>query len=410
MANAPAPPPPKTAIQRAGEQADTAMSNMLLDVDQHKGEIESFLRVFGSSYELFVAGLRIFLIRQRRENLDFFLRLEDTGSFIESLLRIAANGLVPDGKEAAIAVYAGVAQAMFMRDGFVKVLWRTGLIKSINDQVVTTQEYEAGRFVYEEGDQGFIRHQMDLKRKDTDEVIAAYCVIRMATGEDMREVVPKDELDKIAKMSKSPARKAWAHQMHRKAAIRRIMGKMPRHTQITQLLNDDEKSYDLDRVNERDSGAPPIDDLASNRPIRRKKGKPTEPLTIEQGADLKLDPMTIDQAAEVMEIARQEEHEEDLAQRRAETDFPLEDAVPSFVLTAIIKSTNGPQQYPEDQAELWFGDINDKMKRLTGDGQAAFWRANRGYIEEAGRNGHTTLAMKLLATARDLGLEGDTRG
>jgi hypothetical protein len=67
----------------------------------------------------------------------------------------------------------------------------------------------------------------------------------MTNGGVMREVVPKAELDKIARMSRSPARKEWAHQMHRKAAIRRIMGKMPREPAISQLLAHDDLSYDL---------------------------------------------------------------------------------------------------------------------------------------------------------------------
>jgi hypothetical protein len=46
-------------------------------------------------------------------------------------------------------------------------LWRTGLISDLNDQVVTRAEEDAGRFEYEEGDDGFIRHRPLLSRKET---------------------------------------------------------------------------------------------------------------------------------------------------------------------------------------------------------------------------------------------------
>jgi phage RecT family recombinase len=409
------------ATQRRAQEVEAYQANMLADVERHKADLERFLVPLKVDYEFFVAGLRVFLVKQARDNPDFFLKLTDTGSFIESLLRIAMNGLVPDGKEAAIAVYAGVAQAMFMRDGFVKVLWRTGMVKSINDQVVTEGEYTTGRFDYEEGDQGFIQHKLDLLRKDTDPVVAAYCIIELVGGGVMREVVPKDELDKMAKMSKSPARQAWRHQMARKAALRRIMGKMPRDKAIVQLLTDDEAAYDLSKANAPAEDAPDHKTLFGGKPIRQRKAKaaPPEPLAIEQGADVVMNVMGAEQVAEylddnpdlvadALDRARQQEHDGDVASREAETEGVEGSVDTPFVLTAIIKRQNGPQHYPPEQAEFWYGDISDKLKRLDEPAaKHAFWNANRGYIEEAGRNGHGTHAMKLVALARDLGLTGD---
>jgi recombinational DNA repair protein RecT len=226
-----------------------ARDNMLADVFANKGDIAQFLSLYGESYERFEGGLKMFLMRQMQTQPDFFERVTAI-SFTEALLRCAKDGLIPDGKEAAIAAYKdksgrGAATYMPMRDGFVKVLWRTGLIRSINDQVVTADEEKSGRFEYEEGDRGFIRHRPSMLRKDTDPIVAAYCVVELVGGGLLREVVMQADLGKIAAMSRSPARQAWAHQMHRKAAIRRIMGKMPREKAIVQLLEHDEMNYDL---------------------------------------------------------------------------------------------------------------------------------------------------------------------
>lgn len=238
----------KTARELAWDDATTSLMD---DVFAHRGEIAQFLTLYGEPYERFEAGLRVFLMRQAQNDPDFFGKVTAI-SFMEALLRCAKDGLIPDGKEAAIAAYKdrrtgrGNATYMPMRDGFVKVLWRTGLIRSINDQTVTVAEEKSGRFEYEEGDRGFIRHRPLMSRKDADEVAAAYCVIELTNGGLLREVVPADELQKIARMSRSPAREAWKHQMHRKAAIRRIMGKMPREKAIVQLLEHDAENYDLD--------------------------------------------------------------------------------------------------------------------------------------------------------------------
>lgn len=229
------------------QQIAMAKANMLADVAEHKDEIVRFLAPFGIDFEFFVSGLRLFLMAQQQKQPEFFDKVTPI-SFMETLFRIAMVGLLPDGKEAAIGVYKGVATPLFMRDGFVKVLWRTGMIVDINDQVVTKPEEDAGRFEYEEGDNGFIRHRPSLDRKDSDITMAAYCVIHLTTGGTIREVVPRADLEKIAAMSRSPARKEWKFQMDRKAAIRRAMSKMPREKQIAQLLAADDLNYDGGRV------------------------------------------------------------------------------------------------------------------------------------------------------------------
>lgn len=388
---------PLSAIQQRAQQVERAREHMLADVEAHRTDLEQFLRPLQVDYEFFVAGLRVFLMRQVRENPDFFLKLTDTNSFLEALLRIGMNGLIPDGKEAAIAVYAGVAQAMFMRDGFVKVLWRTGMIKAINDQVVTVAEYETGRFEYEEGDDGFIRHKMDLMRKDTDPVIAAYCKIDFINGGVMREVVPKDELDKIAKMSKSPARKEWQHESHRKAAIRRIMKKMPREKGIVQLLQHDDETYDsklLTAPAGAEGGeAPDHKALFGNRPIRRKR----PPLEVEAREEPPAEDLAAD---EPLPDEDGDAHEE------PQDDEPANEE-PEFILHALLTAKNGVQQFASGQAEFWYGDIQQRMKALKDDAAilAAFWDKNRGYIVEAGQNGHADYAMKLMTLGVELGCE-----
>ena len=221
-----------------------ARENMLADVENNKGAVTQFLKGFGIEYEFFVSGLKVFLMRQAQTQPDFFTGVKPA-SFMEALFRCAKDGLIPDGKEAAIAVYKGNATYMPMRDGLVKILWRTGQIRDINDQVVTRPEMDADRFDYEEGSSGFIKHRPLLDRKDTDEVVAAYCVINLVNGGSIREVVMRDDLKKIAAMSRSPATRAWPMQMSRKAAIRRVMGKMPREAAISQVLAHDDDNYDF---------------------------------------------------------------------------------------------------------------------------------------------------------------------
>jgi phage RecT family recombinase len=232
------------------QQLKNLRDGVLADVEAHRGDLTQILNATGGDYETFVAGLRIFMMRTMQDSPGFFEGLTAV-SFMEALMRCARDGLVPDGKEAAISAFkdrkTGRRRATYMpmKDGLIRILWRTGLILDINDQVVTRSEDDAGRFEYEEGDDGFIRHRPLLSRKDTDPVVAAYCVVHLKGGGTIREVVLQHDLEKVRKISQGDARKNWPHQMDRKAAIRRVMGKMPRDKAIAQVLTHDEENYDL---------------------------------------------------------------------------------------------------------------------------------------------------------------------
>jgi recombination protein RecT len=236
--------PPRQAQQLSGKAfLEKARAEMMADVERHRADLMKLLVAYKIDFDLFEAGLRIFLLRQQQTQPEFFTKVTPE-SFMEALFRCAKDGLIPDGKEAAIGHFKGVATYMPMRDGFVKVLWRTGMIKDINDNVVTVAEEAEGRFEYEEGSEGYVRHRPSMTRTDADIAIAAYCVINLVGGGQIREVVNQDELKKIEAMSRSPARKEWKFQMSRKAAIRRVMGKMPREAGIAQLLGHDDMNYE----------------------------------------------------------------------------------------------------------------------------------------------------------------------
>ncbi len=452
---------PRERQQKAAAGSlEAAHDDMLAYVEENRSQISRLLITTGVSFDLFEAALRTFLIRQKREQPEFFKGLNPE-SLLEALLRIARNGLLPDGKEAAIAVYKGVAQAMFMRDGFVKVIWRTGLAMEINDQVVTVDEYTTGRFEYEEGDQGFIVHKMDLMRKDEDPVAAAYCVIKLVGGGVMREVVPKDELDKIAKMSKSPARGAWKHQMHRKAALRRIMGKMPREAGIAQLLADDEDGYDKTALTRGAAPALTTEEMLSGR--RARKPRPITPPEIKEPAEeASAEPanetgdddgagtavtmlrgaqdvsglMTAIHEIEEMLPAMDDEgrqwvaEEKVIAEKRimgdgtlveqgalfspvdvqdsgaANVDAELGERTPTVKdnrgsLMAILSRQVGQTGFSDPGA--WSAAILARMAELSDAALTSFWKVNLGFVLEAGENG-VAQAEEIMDAAAKRGL------
>lgn len=353
------------------EDRNAARVEILDHVEQHKADVVKFLSMFDISFDVFQAGLHVLLMSKMEREPDFFDQVS-TESVMEALFRCAKDGLIPDGKEAAIGHFlakgAKLATATYMpmRDGFVKVLWRTGMVLDINDNVVTENEEDEGRFEYEEGTNGFIRHRPSMKRTDKDVALAAYCVINLVGGGTIREVVTQDELRKIAKMSKSSARAEWKFQMDRKAALRRIMGKMPKNKWVEQLLAHDDLNYDLKAVA---GGAQAASGLAKSALFGNRvavRGKP--------GAQ-----------APALEDRR-------------ERDQPMP---MGFKPRAIISSSTGERDF-DDPAE-WAYDIRTKLNGLQGDSLAAFWRKNLPFVLEAGENG-IEAADGLLDMARSMGL------
>src|SRR5436190_1020958 len=106
----------------------------------------------------------------------------DRRSFLTSCMKAAQDGLLPDGREAAIVPFntrtkidgqwqfVKLAQYMPMVYGVIKKVLQSDEIKDIYANVVYMQEIEDGRFRYAEGSERRLYHEpivtMDFRPKD----------------------------------------------------------------------------------------------------------------------------------------------------------------------------------------------------------------------------------------------------
>jgi recombination protein RecT len=226
------------------QQRQAIMEDMLAGVMERRVDLERFLGSQGISFDYFYGSLQVALMFTLKNDAEFFGSVTPT-SFFAAVYKAASDGLVCDGREAAIARFKTEATYMPMVDGFRKKAHQSGLIADINSGVVTEDEDKAGRFEYEEGSNGFIRHRMLMTRKDTDTIVAAYCVVRTVNGGEYREVVPQHDLVKIRNVSKAlkGPRKDWPLEMDRKAPFRRIFKRLPHDKGLAQLLKHDDEAY-----------------------------------------------------------------------------------------------------------------------------------------------------------------------
>lgn len=182
----------------------------------------------------------------------------DRQSLITSCMKAAQDGLLPDGREAALVIFntsekgadgqwhkRKLCQYMPMVYGLRKKIVQSGEVVSLQTGLVYRAEMEAGAFLYEVGLEPPIRHRpmLDLPAEDLtdDKIVAAYSIAKMKDGTVSVEVMRRGEIDKVREMSQTGAtrdrkgnpRQAkgpwadWFGEMARKTVMRRHSKTLP---------------------------------------------------------------------------------------------------------------------------------------------------------------------------------------
>jgi recombination protein RecT len=131
-------------------------------------------------------------------------------SVFKSIRKLAAAGLVPDGREAAMVPfntrengrYVKKCQAMPMVFGLIKMARRSGDVTDIRAHTVYQKEYDEGRFVYVVGDDEKLEHRPILFGEKGD-AIAYYAIAKLKDGTVVRQFMDILEIEKIRKMAAS---------------------------------------------------------------------------------------------------------------------------------------------------------------------------------------------------------------
>lgn len=161
-------------------------------------------------------------------------KVRNPQSLLASCTKAAADGLILDGREAALVVdYNGDVQYRPMMRGLLKLAYNSGMMKSISVQIVC----ENDEFEYVLGDDERITHKIDFKRP-RGEPYAVYAVAHMNDGAVMREVMTVEQINKIrdrsdayrafkaGKIKSTPWSTDW-EEMARKTVFRRLSKYLP---------------------------------------------------------------------------------------------------------------------------------------------------------------------------------------
>lgn len=179
----------------------------------------------------------------------------DRRSFFNAAQKCAADGLLPDGRQAAFVVFntkvkvpvgdgtyqertIAAVQYMPMIQGIRERMRNTGQVMSAEAHVV----YEHDKFFRKLGDDPAIVHEPPAFGVDRGKPVGAYAIIQLKNGETIREVMDHREIERVRSISRSkdgPAWKNWWDEMARKTVLRRAAKSAPTSAEIEAMLRRD---------------------------------------------------------------------------------------------------------------------------------------------------------------------------
>lgn len=164
-------------------------------------------------------------------------------------MKAAQDGLLPDGREGAIVPYwdnknrVQLAQWIPMIAGIRKKVRNSGEIATWDVHAVFAND----EFQYELGDEPRIKHVPKLGERG--KIIAVYSIATLKTGEKTRDVMSKEDVDKIAAKSKAK-NGPWSDpvfypEMAKKTVAKRHSKVLPMSTDLDDLMRRDDDLYDM---------------------------------------------------------------------------------------------------------------------------------------------------------------------
>lgn len=164
----------------------------------------------------------------------------DRLSLYAAFHKCAADGLLPDGREAAIVPFKGKATYMPMIQGICKKARNSGEIKTINAQVVYKNDTYK-HWIDEKGEH--FKHVP--ARGDRGEPVVVYGFCQTKDQGVFFEELTMDDINAIQKMSRAddgPWNGPFRTEMMRKSALRRLLKyRVPSSTDIDDLIRADDE-------------------------------------------------------------------------------------------------------------------------------------------------------------------------
>jgi len=184
----------------------------------------------------------------------------DRRSLFGAIVRLAQDGLLPDGREAAIVKFGDKAQAMPMIAGVLKKIRQSGEVAYVSAQVV----HEKDHFVWKLGFAEDVEHAPPPLDQPRGKPIGAYATAVLKDGSRLLEVMSFEEIEKVRAVSRSKGAGPWVQwwgEMARKTVMRRLSKRLPMSSDLDDAFDRDETLSPNDRPAE----PAPVIEMPRNR-------------------------------------------------------------------------------------------------------------------------------------------------
>ena len=171
----------------------------------------------------------------------------DRQSLFAAAMKCAADGLLPDGREAVMIPYGSTVQYQPMIFGIYKRVRNSGEIAVFcADLVFAGDSFRYGS----NSEKGrYLDHQPVLsERGKMANVVAVFALSRTTDGDVDFEVMTRDEIEFTRSKSKaknSPAWNDWWGEMAKKTVAKRLSKRLPMSDEARQALNRDDEDFDV---------------------------------------------------------------------------------------------------------------------------------------------------------------------
>jgi recombination protein RecT len=256
------------------------MSKQLTPVEAMKKDLTAMQPQFQMALPNHIPVEKFLRVTQTAIQTNPKLMTADKRSLFGACMKSAQDGLLPDGREAALVTFRSkdggdTVQYMPMVAGILKKVRNSGELASITSQLV----YEKDNFRYwVDADGEHLTHEPNLF-DDRGKIIGVYALAKTKDGAVYIEVLTKDQVDAVRNASRSKDSGPWsgpfAHEMWKKTAIRRLSKRLPMSTDLDQVIRADDADVELPPPQEEKVEAVQVE---QEKPARKTKPRKLEQL------------------------------------------------------------------------------------------------------------------------------------
>jgi recombination protein RecT len=174
----------------------------------------------------------------------------DRRTLMESAMKAAQDGLLPDGRDGAFVVFNTKSgdkwikkvQWMPMIGGILKKVRNSGDLLTISAHVA----YENDKFTYILGDDEKIEHEPCMGERGKPRLV--YAVAKTKDGGIYREVMTVADVEKVRAVSRAGKAGPWVEwwtEMAKKTVLRRLSKRLPMSSDLDDLVRRDDELYDF---------------------------------------------------------------------------------------------------------------------------------------------------------------------